>query len=120
MADRIKQARTPNIKDATKLDNVVKEVLGPWATGQFLGARARGVKGDEAFYGNAVVITDVAAINETTGEIDAERLDRVAGEIASRIPIAGNVTYDLTALIAFRNRQQQGVELGNNSPSGTA
>lgn len=99
-----KPERTPNLRDSLKLDLIVKEELGPWATGQYLGVRAKGERGDQAHYGNAIVITDLAAIDEATGEIDAERIERVVHRITGEIAIAGNVTLDMTALFAFRNR----------------
>ncbi len=98
-AEVAKRARDYTPEDEAELDTLVKSVLGEQASGKYLGVRVAGVKGDEAFYGHAVIVTDPSSIDHDARVIHWDRLEGVAKEISSRIPIAGNVTIDLESFL---------------------
>lgn len=99
-------AREYTPEDELELDALVKSVLGEQASGKYLGVRAKGVKGDEAFYGHAVVLTDPSLIDPERRKVDWDKLAKVATTIGNHIEIAGNVTFDLEPFYNPNNHNQ--------------
>ena len=87
----------PTEEDKLLLDEIVKRGLGEQAVGRFFGAMVKGVKGDEAHYGHAVIVSDPNYRNYKDNlEEYYDRLALVAKEIGNNIEVAGNVILDLT------------------------
>lgn len=86
----------PTDADRSLVDSLVKQGLGDQATGLFLGAMAKGVRGDNAHYGHAIVIIDPEFAERADLAAYYERVALVATEIGNRVTIAGNVTLDVT------------------------
>lgn len=96
-AEPILRQPDPTENDEQLLDSIVKHHLGEQATGQFVGAMARGVKGDNPHYGHAVVITDPGISDYREDSTTYyERVANAAIEIGNRVTVAGNVTLDIT------------------------
>lgn len=91
-------ARDYTDKDEETLDAFVKSRLGQQATARYLGVRAKGVKGDEAVYCHAVVLSDPTLVNHESRKLDYDRLADISTAITNTIEIAGNVTLDLSSL----------------------
>ena len=96
---RLEVARDYNEEDEVALDTFVKSELGPQATAQYLGVRAKGVKGDAAVYCHAVVLSDPNLIDHESKKLDYDRVAKISTAITNTIEIADNVTLDLASFL---------------------
>lgn len=92
-------APPPTVEDRAQIAQIVHEGLGEQAKGSFIGAMARGQRGDAPFYGHAVIIDDPDIARDQASLDDYyEKVGEVARKIGNTSPVAGNVVLDITYL----------------------
>jgi len=90
-------APPPSEKDKHQVNELAQSGLGEHVTGRFIGAMAKGNRGDAAFYGHAVVIEDPElATHSQDWEEYLEKVGETARSIGNTSPVAGNVVIDIT------------------------
>lgn len=94
----------PTDADRALLVEIAHNTLGSDCTAEFLGVRVKGIKGDEAHYGHAIILT----IPPGSYDQLVARFDNFTHEVHGRIVCAGNVVVDVLAASAPRTEASDG------------